>query len=117
MSSGFYADPRADYQQCKDAFDSFFAEVDDVLPQAHRLKALSDKVLAERAFWTGVGQLCRGRIESGRWLLRFAIMLRPRLRFMPPVLRMMRTPGASQRTLSALKHLWDARSRRQALPG
>jgi glycosyltransferase involved in cell wall biosynthesis len=125
MSTGFSADPRADYQQRKAAFDSFFAEFDDVLPQAHRLKALSDKALAERAFWAGVSQLCRGRIESGRWLLRFAIMLRPRLRFMPPVLRMimlpvscmMRTPGASQRLLSALKHLWNARSRRQALPG
>jgi GT2 family glycosyltransferase len=116
MSAGFYADARADYQQCKAAFDSFFAACDSRLPDAARLHAKADAALAERAFWTGVGQLCRGERENGRWLLRFATDLCPRLRILPPLGRLMRSRDAAGRAVSALGALAAARLRRTVLP-
>lgn len=116
MSAGFYADARADYQQCKAAFDSFFAACEGRLPDAARLRAQADGALAARAFWTGVGQICRGERDNGRWLLRFATDLCPRLRVLPPLGRLLRRRDAARRAVSALGALLATRLRRAVLP-
>ena len=93
MSGPYIAEKWRDCQERKLAFDSFFAEYADRLPDSQKLQALANRSLAERAFWTGLAQLCRGKSEDGRWLLRFAIDHRPRLRYCPPIIHLTRMPG------------------------
>lgn len=98
--SNFYV---GDYQERKDAFDSFFAEYANHLPSAGILQAQSDRVLAESAFWTGIAQLCRGNVSGGRWLLGFAINLRPSLRFWPPIMRVAQKPDMYKHVRSVFR--------------
>lgn len=91
-----------DYCQLKDAFDSFFAEYADRFSDSRSLRQQADHAVAETAFWTGMAELSRGRFDSGRRLLRFAIDLRPRLRYWPPVARLLKTPDLNKRAASAL---------------
>jgi glycosyltransferase involved in cell wall biosynthesis len=75
-----------DYQERKEAFDSFFfGGYADHLPSAQTLQAKADRILAERAFCTGLAHLCQGNVTNGRRLLQFAINLRPGLRYWPPI--------------------------------
>jgi glycosyltransferase involved in cell wall biosynthesis len=86
MSVAYYDRDLPDLQQRKRAFASFFDEY-DWLPERQRLRDLAIRMLAERAFWNGVMQMCRGRIDGGRLLLSFAFDLNPNLRVHPPLNR------------------------------
>jgi glycosyltransferase involved in cell wall biosynthesis len=87
MSSAYYDRDLLDMQQRKEAFDSFFEEYGDRVPDAQRLHDRAVRVLAEKVFWSGIIQLCRGRIDGGRLLLRFSFSLDPKLRYRPPLRR------------------------------
>jgi glycosyltransferase involved in cell wall biosynthesis len=87
MSSAYFDRDLPDMQQRKEAFDSFFEEYGDRIPGAQRLRERAVRMLAEKAFWSGIIQLCRGRIDSGRLLLRFSFDLDPNLRYRPPLRR------------------------------
>ena len=87
MSTSYYAPKLPDVRQVKAAFDSFFEEYGDRLPRARTLQAQVVRVLAEKVFWYGIIQLCRGRISSGSEILRFSFNLNPNLRYRPPLRR------------------------------
>jgi glycosyltransferase involved in cell wall biosynthesis len=105
MSTSYFRDVRTEHHQNKAAFDGFFDEYADRLSWGRDFRRVADSNVAERAFWTGIAQICRGHQEEGRWLLRFAIGIKPRLRYYPPLGRILRTPGAGSRAASALKAL------------
>ena len=87
-----------DYQERKEAFDSFFlGGFTDA--GARTMRAQANRILAERAFCTGITQLCRGNNSNGRQLLRFAISLRPSLRYCPPITHIAQKPDLYKRVV------------------
>lgn len=108
MSSAYLSHKWRDCQQRKMAFDRFFDEYAAHLPGADRMRARAEREMAESAFWTGIAQLCEGRFESGRSLMRFATALRPGLRHAPPLSRLLREP-ALHRHLARLAGSWWSR--------
>nr|WP_249799524.1 MULTISPECIES: glycosyltransferase family 2 protein [unclassified Bradyrhizobium] len=84
MSSSYWSEDGSDYSHRKAAFDSFFEEYMDRLPEGRGLRTMAYRMLAETAFWRAIGRMRRGYINSGLQLLRFSIDLNPRLRFGPP---------------------------------
>ena len=84
MSNSYWTEDWSDYTHRKAAFDSFFEEYTDRLPDSKSLREQACYKVAKSAFWRGIGRLRRGRFNVGRQLLRFAIDLCPRLRFGPP---------------------------------
>ncbi|HET9715243.1 MAG TPA: glycosyltransferase family A protein [Pseudolabrys sp.] len=87
MSKGYYDRELPDLQQRKEAFDAFFREYGDHIPEGRKLHERAIRRLAEKAFWGSVVQLCRGRPASCRRLLRFSFDLDPTLRRRPPLQR------------------------------
>jgi GT2 family glycosyltransferase len=83
MSSAYF-DREADFRQRKEAFDQFFENYRSRVPGAGSLQARATRSIAEKAYWNGVIQACRGRVESGRRLLRYSFSLEPSLRYRPP---------------------------------
>ncbi|MFO1431848.1 MAG: glycosyltransferase family A protein [Candidatus Competibacteraceae bacterium] len=101
MSSAYFTERWPDFQQRKAAFDAFFAEYADRLPNARQLQAQANRNMAEDAFWTAIGLICRGKGNSGRKLLRFAIDLQPSLRYWPPIARLARIPDLYKKVAAA----------------
>lgn len=87
MSNTYFDWELPDLRQRKEAFDKFFDEYGGRLPQAQRLRTRAIHMLAEKVFWSGVVQFCRGRIGNARLLLRFSFELQPSLRYRPPLRR------------------------------
>jgi len=87
MSQAYFDRQLSDLQQRKQAFDLFFKEYGDRVPGGRRLHERAVRSLAEKAFWDGIIQLCRGWFVSGRGLLRFSFSLDPSLRYQPPLRR------------------------------
>lgn len=84
MSNSYWNEDWSDYPYRKAAFDSFFEEYMARLPGCRSLRTEAYSMMAETAFWRGIGRMRRGHINSGLQLLRFSIDLNPRLRFGPP---------------------------------
>jgi glycosyltransferase involved in cell wall biosynthesis len=94
MSNSYWDEDWSDYPYRKAAFDSFFEEYTDRLPESRSLRAQAYRTLAEMAFWRGIGRLSRGRIDGGFQLLRYAMDLNPKLRFGPPPASILRKAAA-----------------------
>jgi glycosyl transferase family 2 len=92
MSASYYAEKLSDYLQRKAAFDNFFRTARKLPPDAEILQARANRKLAEKAYWTGVGQLLRGQALSAGAMLRFATNLSPQLYFLPPFQQLLQTP-------------------------
>jgi glycosyltransferase involved in cell wall biosynthesis len=90
MTDLFYAARVPEFQQRLDAFNIFFDAYQDRVADAAALRARAHRSLAEGAYWSGVAQIAHGRFGPGSGLLRFAFGLRPRLRFLPPIGRLVR---------------------------
>lgn len=90
MSHSYWNEDWSDYPHRKAAFDSFFEDYTDRLPGGRSLRTTAYRMLAETAFWRGIGRMRRGYINSGLQLLRFSIDLNPRLRFGPPASSILR---------------------------
>ena len=85
MSNRYFAEKLPDFEQCRKAFDFFFAEYGDLVPESTRLQAETNRALTEHSYISGVAQLCHGRARSGLRLLRYSMQLNARLRYLPPV--------------------------------
>lgn len=110
MSTSYYAGKLPDYEQRKAAFDHFFRTSRKLPANAAELRQLAFGKLAEQAYWTGVGQLLRGRTSNGRALLEFATTINPHLYYFPPFRQLLRTPRlgnvlASIANEAAARHL------------
>jgi glycosyltransferase involved in cell wall biosynthesis len=102
MSNDYLEVKWRDCLQRKLAFDRFFEEHAPRLPGADRMRARAETAMAESAFWIGIAQVCQGQFASGRSLLRFAIELRPALRYRPPMSRLLREPDLPARLTAVL---------------
>jgi hypothetical protein len=85
MSNAYFDRGLADFRQRKEAFDRFFENHCDRVAQADILQARATRSIAEKAYWAGVVQMCRGRPENGGRLLRYSFNLEPGLRHRPPL--------------------------------
>jgi hypothetical protein len=92
MSASYYAGKLRDYQQRKAAFDHFFLTALKRPATTPTLQARAGRRLGEKAYWTAVGQLLRGRVTNARALLRFATGLNPNLYYFPPLRQLFQTP-------------------------
>lgn len=99
MSHSYFAD----YRERKAAFDSFFAAYTNDRPHLQSLQAQAYRILAARAFWTGVAQICRGNGKTGSDLISFATGLNPRLRYRPPLGLIAREPDLYKRLSNVLR--------------
>jgi GT2 family glycosyltransferase len=97
MSNPYFAEICADYQQRKQAFDSFFEECSGCLSNVHTLRTQAAHNLALEAFRSGIGFLRRGRLRIGFELLRWSMDLSPRLRYLPPLWQLLKIPGPEGR--------------------
>lgn len=97
MSNSYVAEMQRDYEQRKAAFDSFFEECGSRLPGLSSLKQDVARSLADQSFQTGIDCLRQGRIDSGLQLLGWAMSLDRRLRYRPPLWRLLRMPGPEGR--------------------
>ena len=104
--SNLYYDDKSDYLHRKAAFDSFFEDCKDLGYQDLRTQA--NRRVAEQAFGGGIDLLRSGirlsqraRIINGLRLLRWSIGLNPRLRYFPPIWRLLRIPGREGRDWAA----------------
>jgi glycosyltransferase involved in cell wall biosynthesis len=82
MSNSYFG--VSEYEQRKQAFDNFFDEYGDRLPDPRSLRIRANHALAEQAFRNGVGLLRRGRISGGLEQFRWSIDLDPRLGYFLP---------------------------------
>ena len=96
MSNAYFQGKLRDYRQRKEVFDSFFEECAGHLPNAKNLRVRANRALAEKVYWSGVAQLCRGDTANGRQLLCFSFDLNRRLRYSPPLFRIFRTPNLAK---------------------
>jgi glycosyltransferase involved in cell wall biosynthesis len=94
MSNSYWNEDWSDYTHRKAAFDSFFEKYRDRFPRSRSLQTEAYRMLAETAFWRGIGRIRRGRISVGLQLLRFSIDLNPRLCFGPPAGSILRQASA-----------------------
>jgi glycosyltransferase involved in cell wall biosynthesis len=99
MSIGYDATYLQDYVQRRAAIDTFFADFGDQVPNGSRLHRTANGALAEQMFWTGIAQFCRGNSATARVLLGLSFELRPAFRFLPPLHRLMKMPGARDKIL------------------
>lgn len=97
MSNAFYAKRMLDYRQCLLAFDSFFDACEDRVPDSRRLRALARHTLADQVFRSGIGLLRRGRLKDGLGHMREAMAMDRRLRYFPPLWRVLKIPGKDGR--------------------
>jgi glycosyltransferase involved in cell wall biosynthesis len=97
MSNAYFAEMLADYRQCQLAFDTFFNENEGRLDNSRGLQAVARRVLAERVFRNGITLLRRGRLNDGLRLIRAAMGMDHRLRYLPPLWRLMKIPGPAGR--------------------
>ena len=102
-----------DYRDLKASFDIFFAEYGSKISRHVTLQAQADRTLSEQVFWRGIARICRGQVECGRSLLRFATALNPKLRYLPPLTRIVRTPRLDLRLASLAKDVITTLGRRQ----
>ncbi|GLR97738.1 MULTISPECIES: glycosyltransferase [Bradyrhizobium] len=107
MSNAYFAEMTSDYRQCQLAFQSFFNEYEDRLGTSHGLRKISSRALAERVFRHGTGLLRRGRVNDGLRLMRQAMAMDRRLRYLPPLWRVLKIPGADGRrwAMSVIRRL------------
>ncbi|WP_165435169.1 glycosyltransferase [Bradyrhizobium sp. Leo121] len=97
MSNAYFAEIISDYRQCQLAFESFFDEYGDRLGTSRDLKGSARRALAERIFHRGIGRLRRGRFNDGLGLMREAMAMDRRLRYLPPLWRLLKVPGEGGR--------------------
>ncbi|MET4360861.1 hypothetical protein ABIB06_001437 [Bradyrhizobium sp. LB8.2] len=113
MSNAYLAEMLTEYGQRKAAFDSFFETCRDRRRDIPLLQRQTAHSLADQAFDTGINYIRRGRIESGLALLRWARSLDSRMRYLPPVWRLLRMPGPEGRQgLASLMSKSNARCRK-----
>lgn len=87
-----------------DAAEYFFTHEAHVLPNCEALRRLSRRGIAERAYWSAVSHVLRGS-PGARELFRFAVSMRPRTAFAPPVGYLLHRPDTRRRTASLLARL------------
>jgi glycosyltransferase involved in cell wall biosynthesis len=97
MSNAYFAEMLSDYRQCQLAFDSFFNEYDGRLDNSRGLRVVARRALAERIFRNGITLLRRGRLNDGLRLIRAAMAMDHRLRYRPPLWRLVKIPGPAGR--------------------
>jgi glycosyltransferase involved in cell wall biosynthesis len=97
MSNAYFAEMLSDYRQCEMAFDSFFNEYDDRLDNSRGLRIVARRALAERVLRRGIGLLRRGRVNEGCRLIRASMDMDHRLRYLPPLWRVLKVPGPEGR--------------------
>lgn len=85
MSELYASDYAAELRQRLSAFDSFFANDGNDMTDRNILRMYVRKGIAERAYWRGVRDLSRGRIESALGLLKLSLTLRPLAAIVPPL--------------------------------
>ncbi|UPJ60702.1 glycosyltransferase [Bradyrhizobium sp. 192] len=114
MSNPYLAEMMTEYGQRKAAFDSFFETCHDQRRDMRLLQRQVAHSLADQAFDSGISYIRQARIESGFTLLRWAMSLDSRMRYFPPVWRLLRMPGPEgrQRLLSLMG---KSNARRQEL--
>ena len=101
MSNSYWENILRDYRQRKSAFDRFFELHGDRIAGLSNLRKTTDHVLAGKAFQSGLGSLRRGRIGDGVQLLRWAMNVDRRLRYFPPLWRLLKLPGSDGRRWAA----------------
>ena len=102
MSGHYCADRLPDYEQRRAAFERFFRSTHNLPSHVAALEARAYRIIAEKAYWTGVGQLLRGRARNAAALLRFATSLELQLYFLPPFLQLLQTAPVA-RMLGSLR--------------
>jgi glycosyltransferase involved in cell wall biosynthesis len=84
----------------KAAFEVFFAHEGALLPEAARLQRLVERGLAERAYWSALANLLRGRAKTSLDLLKFAVRHRPITALVPPLGYLFWREGAGRRAVA-----------------
>jgi glycosyltransferase involved in cell wall biosynthesis len=97
MSNAYFSEMLLDYRQCQLAFDCFFNEYDDRLDNSRGLRVVARRALAERIFRNGITLFRRGRLNEGLRLIRAAMGMDHRLRYLPPLWRLVKIPGPAGR--------------------
>lgn len=97
MSNPYFAEMMLDYRQCQLAFEVFFDEYEDRLASSRALRRVARRALAERVFRRGIGLMRRGHLKNGVQLIRGAIDMDRRLRYLPPIWHLLKIPGPGGR--------------------
>ncbi len=104
MSVAYYSADWGDYWHRKAAFDSFFEEDTNMMPEFESLRARASQSLAEHALGTGVRLLRSGlrrsdrsRIAHGIELLRLSKKMNPKFRYSDLLGALLRLPGPEAR--------------------
>ncbi|MCK1716805.1 glycosyltransferase [Bradyrhizobium sp. 141] len=107
MSNAYFAKRILDYRQCLLAFESFFDDCEERVPNSRSLRAQARHTLAHQVFRSGIGLLRRGRLRDGLCYIREAMTMDRRLRYFPPVWRVLKIPGKDGRqwALSAIRRV------------
>lgn len=97
MSITHYATLISDFRQRQLAFDIFFDEHSDKLEESRSLRAKARRALAEIVFRNGIALLRRAQLSEGLQLIKCAMDMDHRLRYLPPLWRLLKVPGREGR--------------------
>lgn len=97
MSAYYHEVQTRDLQANKDAFDSFFRREGRRLAGAEALHRRAVASIGERAYWSALSHIFRGKVATGVALMKLAIQLRPLNAAVPPINYLLRMDRPFQR--------------------
>jgi glycosyltransferase involved in cell wall biosynthesis len=111
-TADFLAERTRDLIERLNAIESFFTREGSSLAKASLLRKLGRRSVAERAYWCGAKDLCRGR-KSAVGLLKLALSLSPAMAVLPPVNYLFRNAAPFKQIAN---HALGAFANRQEVP-
>lgn len=102
LSEGMWQDRKFDLQEREAAFNSFFAQEGAAVQGAARLQRMAMRRIGEAAYWSAVSHFFRGRTVDGAALLKYAFLLNPVSRLLPPLGHLYRTKGTFKRAVAVV---------------
>ncbi len=90
QSNLYFISRTADMAYRQASFESFFVNEGGAIADGERLRRCVRRNLAQRAYWLGVREFCRGAPNSGLELLTYAFKVRPITAVLPPISYLLR---------------------------
>ena len=102
LSNALWIDASRRFREGSTTFEKFFATEGASLPDAPRLQRLARRSFGKHAYWSALAHLCRGELETGKQLFRWAIARSPSSLIVPPVGYLLSMESLVERIRNAL---------------
>jgi len=116
MSVFYHGVQTRDFSQIEAVFESFFANEGTSLPNSDDLHRQALRSVGERAYWSALSHLCRGRAKTGADIFKIAFRLCPSSVILPPINYLFRMNNPMQRVAEVVSEAigWNQETRKKS---